>query len=251
MNSHLFLTLAIAIALCSTSGIPCARAAEEKPALTEPDKSVVFPENLKKDGPSVQGESPNTIVERLKPDPLLGDMQYTYNQPSGVFIFRITRPHRPKPDLFVMVDGKPNKNGRYGNIQDFAKSLESLIQIINKEHTSLDYLSVNLLAIDEASGRIREVASKSSEWKHREILKYPDVASYGDLVGEIILQKHLLREIEDVLRKYRLEMSGIGMENLGLTKSSDEGEYLPDLCSCAEISIRPLDEKDARNREHP
>jgi len=49
MNSHPFLTLAIAIALCSISGIPCARAAEEKPTLTEPDKSVVLPENLKKD----------------------------------------------------------------------------------------------------------------------------------------------------------------------------------------------------------
>ena len=186
----------------------------------------------------VLGESPNPIVERLNRDPLSEDMKYTYKQTSGVFIFSVTRPHRPDLNLFVMAEGKLNENAKYGNIQDFSKSLDSLIQIIKRENTFLDYLSINLSSIDEVPSRICKAASESPEWRHRKPLKVPDVGSYGDLVGEIILQKHVLKEIEDVLLKNRFKMINIGMENLVVSKSSDGGDGLPVLSSCAEISIQ-------------
>lgn len=192
--------------------------------------------------PLVQGENPNPLVERFKSDSPLQYIQYTYNQPSGLFIFTVHYPNERINHTSVMADGKQNEKGRYGSMQDFAKSLNSLIQIIQKEHAHFDYLTVNLAGIDGVESRIREAALKSPEWKHRKPLKVPDVASYGDLVGEIILQKHVLIEIETVLHKYRLKMGNIGMENLGLTKSSDKGDYLPELLSCAEIHIDTLNE---------
>jgi hypothetical protein len=49
MKHHPFLTLTTVIAFCVTAGTPDVRAADDKPALTEPDKSVVLPANLKKE----------------------------------------------------------------------------------------------------------------------------------------------------------------------------------------------------------